>query len=105
MAPIYMQRILHLNGTELNSEIREKQAIHTIKMCEDFVKYYPSFCAGQPQQGIESFYNKRSYEDSEIDIRKSIAEQFDLLRTVDNEEYPAFFEFRGRKYKIKIYGE
>jgi methionyl-tRNA formyltransferase len=31
-----------------------------------------------------------------------LAEQFDLLRVVDSERFPAFFEYRGRRYKLKI---
>jgi spore coat polysaccharide biosynthesis predicted glycosyltransferase SpsG len=32
----------------------------------------------------------------------SIAEQFDLLRVVDPEHYPAFFDYRGKRYIIKM---
>ena len=28
--------------------------------------------------------------------------QFDLLRVVDTERYPAFFDCRGRRYIVKI---
>ena len=34
---------------------------------------------------------KRTPADSEIDPGKSILEQFNLLRIVDSERYPAFF--------------
>ena len=36
-------------------------------------------------------------------INKSIKDQFNLLRIVDDERYPAFFEIDGSKYFIKIY--
>ena len=32
----------------------------------------------------------------------SIAEQFDLLRVVDPEHYPAFFDYRGKRYIPKV---
>ena len=32
-------------------------------------------------------------------------QQFNLLRVVDNERYPAFFELDGRRYTIQISGE
>ena len=35
-------------------------------------------------------------------INKTIKEQFNLLRIVNNQEYPAFFEIDGRKYKLTI---
>lgn len=72
-------------------------------MCERFVELYPSIIAcGKEQEGEESFYPRRRPEDSRIDIGKSIKDQFDLLRVVDNERYPAFFEYNGCRYVLKI---
>jgi hypothetical protein len=31
-----------------------------------------------------------------------LSAQFDLLRTVDNDKYPAWFELRGARYVLKI---
>ena len=41
-------------------------------------------------------------EDSLLDFNKTITEQFNLLRVVDNDKYPAFFENQGEKYFLKI---
>lgn len=49
-----------------------------------------------------SYHKKRSLADSELDINKSIASQFDLLRVCDPNRYPAFIEIDGQKYLIKI---
>ena len=57
---------------------------------------------GRAQTGEESFYPKRTAKDSELDVTKSIAEQFNLLRVVDNERYPAFFRYNNNTYIIKI---
>jgi methionyl-tRNA formyltransferase len=35
-------------------------------------------------------------------VQKTIAEQFDLLRVVDNLRYPAFFDHRGKRYRLTI---
>jgi methionyl-tRNA formyltransferase len=99
---IYMQKTLELNGNELNSELREKQANFTIQMCLEFLENYEEFKVHAPQTGEESFYQKRTPKDSELDIHKSINEQFNLLRIVDNEDYPAFFYKNGKKYILKI---
>ena len=48
------------------------------------------------------FLKKRSPKDSKIKIKKSILSQFNLLRSVDNKNYPAFFFIYGKKYFIKI---
>jgi len=103
--PIYMQQELILNGLELNNELRVKQAEIQIKMCKDFVANYSIHNEPRMQIGNETFYSKRNASDSELDINKTIREQFNLLRIVDNEEYPAFFRIGGKKFVIKIYSE
>lgn len=49
-----------------------------------------------------SYYPQRKPADSEIDPRKSIAEQFDLIRVCDPERFPAFFKLRGSTYSIRL---
>ena len=69
-----------------------------------FVEQYPEIVSkARPQsRSGETFYSRRRPEDSEIDVEKPLSEQFNLLRVVDNEKYPAFFRFRGCKYTLKI---
>lgn len=99
---IYMQQVLTLNGYELNRELRKKQADLTLAMCLEFINNYDKYKNATPQKGKESIYPKRTPKDSEIDITKTLEEQFNLLRTVDNEAYPAFFYKDGKKYILKI---
>ena len=103
--PIYMKKTLKLDGYELNPELREKQAKQIINMCLEFVNNYEKYKNPTPQEGEETFCPKRTPKDSKLDINKSIKEQFNLLRIVDNENYPAFFEIDGHKYILKIYKE
>ena len=100
--PIYLQKDLVLSGFELNREIREKQAKLTIDMCLEFVENVSSMKAPVIQVGEESFYRKRTPADSQLDISKSLEQQFNLLRIVDNDQYPAFFDIGGQRYVIKI---
>jgi len=104
---IYIQDILHLNGTELCEEIREKQANKKIEMCIDFIKQYPTVLLHKRKQSAEgeTFYKKRDKESCRLDINKTIIEQFNLLRIADNKNYPAFFEINGIKYELGIYKE
>jgi len=51
-----------------------------------------------------SFWPKRTPQDSEIDIYKSIDEQFNLIRVCDAERFPAFFYKDGRKFNLTIEG-
>ncbi|TKX34359.1 formyltransferase family protein [Campylobacter taeniopygiae] len=99
---IYIQKTLKLNGLELYEELRKKQAQCTIDLCLTFLKNYPNIKA-KKQKGEESFYPKRTPKNSQLDINKTINEQFNLLRTVSNEEFPAFFYKDGKKFIIKIY--
>lgn len=100
--PVYMQKTLYLTGYELNAEIRKKQADTTIDMCVEFVERLCSFNEPVKQVGKESYYTKRTPEDSRLDPLKSIKEQFNLLRIADNDNYPAFFEIDDHRYVIKI---
>jgi len=99
---IYMQSELQLTGYELNYELRKKQANHIISMCLEFINNYHKYKNPAKQEGIETFYKKRTSKDSELDISKSIAEQFNLLRIVDNDNFPAFFYINEKKYILKI---
>ena len=99
---IYMQEMLELAGDELNEELRNKQAKLTIKMCLEFVNNYEQYKSPVMQSGDESFYTRRSKGDSDLDIGKTIKEQFNLLRIVNNNDYPAFFEINGNRYILKI---
>ena len=99
---IYMQEVLHLTGYELNDVLRDKQANFIIEMCLKFIDHYKNYKSPHAQIGEENFYSKRSEKDSELDVNKTIKEQFNLLRIVSNDDYPAFFEIDGHRYIIKI---
>ncbi len=100
--PIYAKEYIELDGTELLPEIKHKQGLATQKLIVDFIRQYPDI-EGKKQYGEESFYPRRKPMDSKLDIQKSIAEQFDLLRVCDNERYPAFFIKEGKRYNLNIY--
>lgn len=99
---IYLQDYIELEGHELLPEIKEKQGIKTNELILNFLENYNKINP-KSQKGKESFYSKRKPKDSELDIHKSIKDQFNLLRVVDNERYPAFFYHNGQKYILKIY--
>ena len=99
---IYEQEIIYFNGTELIDELRQKQGAVTIELIERFVSKFPNNFQIE-QSGVESFFPRRTEKDSELDIHKSIEEQFDLLRISDNERYPAYFVYKDKKYVLKIF--
>ena len=99
---ILFQTHFVLNGNELYGEIREKQSVATINAISEFLKIYPFF-SRKKQSGMDTYYPRRHAKDSELDIKKSIAEQFNLLRVGNNDEWPSFFFLNDKKYIIKIY--
>jgi methionyl-tRNA formyltransferase len=98
---IYLRSTLELSGYELVEEIRQKQAAATVELISLFFEKYPDI-EGVSQKGEDTFYRRRKREDGELDINKSLKEQFNLLRISDNEKYPAFFKVNGHKYNLAI---
>ena len=100
---IFLRDKIKFQGHELINELRLKQAEYTFKLCKIFIEEYPkNLKTGKSQAGRSTYYKKRTPEDSKIDVDKSIKDNFNLLRTVDNSNYPAFFNLNGKKYKLKI---
>lgn len=101
--PLVYKEWMDLQGHELIDEMRDALGRLTIALCRRFMaeETPPD---GVEQQGEAGVYPRRSPDDSRLDPDRSIAEQFDLLRVVDNRRYPAFFDFRGRRYHIRIDG-
>lgn len=99
---IYLQSFIELTGKELLSDIKDLQGKMTIDLILKFLKNFHKI-KGQDQKGDSTYYPKRGPIDSELDIDKSIKNQFNLLRVCDNERYPAFFKIDNKKYIIKIF--
>ena len=100
---IYFKDTIKLNGDELIEEWQDLLGNKIVEMSINFVKNYKNLTPFS-QTGKESFYNRRLPKDSELDINKTIKEQFNLLRVVDNERYPAYFVYRNKKYILRISG-
>ena len=98
---IYFKDYIELEGHELINEIREKQFSKTLELISRFVSGN-DFPKKTKQSGLESFYRRRKKEDSIIDTNQTISSLFNKLRTIDNTRYPAYFNFKGYKYLIKI---
>jgi methionyl-tRNA formyltransferase len=100
---IYLQELMSFEGHELIDEMRHVQSKYTFNLCLKFIDRYPSILEkGRLQEGKSSFYKRRLPINSQLMPNKTISEQFNLLRTVDNNSYPAFFFHKGEKYIIKI---
>ena len=100
---IYLQEKIIFEGSELIKEIRKKQGQTTINLCEKFITNYPKILFNKKTQtGKPTYYKRRFPRDSKLDIKKSILDNFNLLRVVDNKNYPAYFDYLGKRFIVKI---
>ncbi len=98
----YLKDRFKLDGTELIDEWQDKLGVCIDKMIMNFLQNIKSLKPIK-QKGRSSVYPRRRPAASELDVNKNIKQQFNLLRVVDNERYPAFFRYKHNKYILKIY--
>ncbi len=100
---IWKKKSFHVESTDLFDEINDK-LFKTELMLMDFAM--SNIHSIEPKkQSLDippTYYRKRTSDDSQLDIDKSIRENFNLLRICDTERYPAFFWIDGVKYKVSI---
>lgn len=98
---IWNQIELRFDGTELHDEIDRKLFDAEVQLMSwallNCDRERPRKQIGEP-----SYFRRRTPADSEIDPTHPLTESFDLLRVADPERYPAFFEYRGCKFRIRI---
>lgn len=99
---IFLKSKIIFDGTELYEDIREKQAKATYDIIHNFLKSFPNITPIS-QEGKESFYPKRTAADGELDVSKTLEDNFNLLRIGNNDAWPSFFYLRGKKYILKIF--
>ena len=100
--PIYLQNSFKLSGTELSDEIRKIQGKQILNIIKKFLTKYPNI-KSKKQIGSGNFNKRRYPKDSELNINKTIKQQFNHLRINDNELYPSFFYYKKQKYILKIF--
>jgi methionyl-tRNA formyltransferase len=98
---IWLKDQILLAGNELCEDWRKLQGEKTVELCLRFISEYESLSPLE-QSGESTYYKRRLPADSGLDPDKSIREQMNLLRIVDNSRYPAFFSINGDKYYIYI---
>ena len=74
-------------------EWRALQTHATLELCLAwFDRHQEEMAAAQPQQGDASHYRRCREANSQLYRGRSLAEQINLLRMLDNKRYLAFFE-------------
>lgn len=99
---IWLKTKFTLEGHELLPEINAKLFEAELFLMSQAVEHFKTIEPVQ-QVGDSGPYMRLRYpEDSKLDPNKTIMEQFNLLRVVDSQRYPAFFDYRGKRYLVKI---
>lgn len=98
---VYFQSELRFSGHELIDEMRAALALASNELVLRFARQWPHVQARE-QTGEPTFYARRRPGDSRLDPDRSLRENFALLRVVDNERYPAYFEHAGHIYELRI---
>jgi methionyl-tRNA formyltransferase len=84
-------------------EIHHRLFSSEIKLIDFAIKNFDSVRPiAQEKSNDISYYRKRTPTDSQIDVNKSIAQQFNLIRVCDPIRFPAYFEHLGIRYIIKL---
>jgi methionyl-tRNA formyltransferase len=99
---VWLRTTFELEGHELLGEINERLFRAELELMSRAVDEFGGL-QPMPQVGEPGMYlRRRTPEDSRINPALSIADQFELLRVVDNDRYPAFFDHRGARYVLTI---
>jgi methionyl-tRNA formyltransferase len=99
---IWAKKEFTLLGDELLPEINKKLFEVEFLLIDHAILNYERICPKSQKEFVQSPLLKRCPDDSRLDPEKSLADQFNLLRVVDNVRYPAFFDLNGFRYLIKI---
>jgi len=99
---VWLRKKFTLEGHEVLAEINSRLFATELELMtqaiEQFDHITPVPQAGHPGAPLP----KRTPEHSRLDPHKTIAEQFDVLRVADPVRYPAFMDFRGNRYLLRI---
>ncbi len=96
---------LHISvpPTALYDEINQILFDAEVDLMDFAVEHFEAVKPYQQNADIAPTYCPKRYpSDSEVDIHKSLNEQFNLVRVCDPERFPAFFYKDGRKFILRI---
>ncbi len=97
---LFKDKIL-IKPTDLFDEIKLKQIKTTENLIAKLINNLHNL-KYEKQKGKPTYFKKLSHKDDEININKSIKEQFNKIRSTNSYFYKNFFYFKKCKYSINI---
>ena len=99
---IWAQRWVTLEGHELFDEINAKLFAAELELMDEAVAKFDTIAPRAQDTRAPTYFPKRTPEDSRLDPNASLASQFEQLRVADPVRFPAFFEYRGKRYYVQL---
>jgi methionyl-tRNA formyltransferase len=99
---VWLRSQFTLEGHELLPEINAKLFACELQLMTEAVDRFGDIRPVAQTGEAGQYLRKRTPADSQLDPQRTLAEQFDLLRVVDNNRYPAYIDHRGHRYVLKI---
>lgn len=99
---IWLRDQVVLRGDELHAEINDKLFATEMALMSRFLLMSASIKPVAQRGEATGYRRRRTPEDSRLDPQLPLAAQFDLLRVSDPVRYPAFFDLRGSRYRLRI---
>jgi methionyl-tRNA formyltransferase len=98
---IWHQELVHIPATALYDEVNSILFDAELRLMTWALDHLGSARPRQ-QAGKSTYYPRRKPEDSRISHDTTLGEAFNQLRIADPERYPAFFDYKGARFKITI---
>lgn len=100
---IWHQLSCHVPRHALWDEINRRIFNAELKLMDFAVENFGTVIPRLQSRDVSpTYYRKRTPDQSELDVRKSLEEQFDLIRVADPDRFPSFFKIHGHTYKIRV---
>lgn len=100
---IWLKRVIDVENTALWDDVNKLLFDSEVQLINEALARYDEIRPyEQPIDESTTYHRKRTPNDSKLEPEFSISEQFDLIRMCDPDRYPAWFEFRGQKYKLLL---
>jgi len=97
---IWKKTKFDLEGHELADEINKKVSEKTLELIDFAIKSFDTIIPQKQGISDNSYFKRRTPDDSELDINKTIIEQLNLMRIADENRYPCFFYYKNHRYKL-----